>query len=176
MTRLRDGIGESVHLYVRQRDTRVCVAAVDGNYELRHFTEVGVPLPLSVGASGKLLLAFAEHETQRQELRRVAAKPISPRALSQEQLEMQLAQIAVSGWSTSFGEREEGLAAAAVPIRNHASEVVAALSVSGPTARLTTDRMNAAGARDQGSSGQDQPNAGLGASVLTGVSRSAKGD
>ncbi len=91
MTRLRDTIGESVHLYVRQRDTRVCVAAVDGKYELRHFTEVGVPLPLSVGASGKLLLAFAEHDVQRQELRRVAAKPLTPRALSLEQLESQLA-------------------------------------------------------------------------------------
>ena len=142
MTRLRDAIGESVHLYVRQRDTRVCVAAVDGRYELRHFTEVGVPLPLSVGASGKLLLAFAEQQIQRQELRRVAAKPLTPRALSQEQLETQLAQIAATGWSTSFGEREEGLAAASVPIRNHASDVVAALSVSGPTARLTAERLD----------------------------------
>ena len=59
MIRLRDAVGESVHLYVRQRDARVCVAAVDGTYELRHFTEVGKPMPLSVGASGKLLLAFA---------------------------------------------------------------------------------------------------------------------
>ena len=48
--------------------------------------------------------------------------------------------IAATEWSTSFGEREEGLAAAAVPIRNHAGEVVAALSVSGPTARLTAER------------------------------------
>ena len=60
MMRLRDAVGESVHLYVRQRDRRVCVSAVEGNFELRHFTEIGKPLPLSVGASGKLLLAFAD--------------------------------------------------------------------------------------------------------------------
>ena len=84
MIRLRDAIGESVHLYVRQRDARVCVAAVDGTYELRHFTEVGKPMPLSIGASGKLLLAFAGSAIQRQELRRVAAKPLTPRALSLE--------------------------------------------------------------------------------------------
>jgi DNA-binding IclR family transcriptional regulator len=143
MIRLRDAIGESVHLYVRQRDARVCVAAVDGTYELRHFTEVGKPMPLSVGASGKLLLAFAGSAIQRQELRRVAAKPPTARALSVEALESQLEEIAASEWSTSFGEREEGLAAAAVPVRNHSAEVVAALSVSGPTARLTADQFDA---------------------------------
>ena len=140
MTRLRDASGESIHLYVRQRDSRVCVAAVDGRYELRHFTEVGKPLPLSVGASGKLLLAFAGAAIQKQELRRLAAKPLSARAPTPEELAPQLESIAANEWSTSFGEREEGLAAAAVPIRNHAGEVVAALSVSGPTARLTVER------------------------------------
>ena len=56
------------------------MSAVEGNYELRHFTEVGKPLPLSVGASGKLLLAFADPATQAQELRRVAREPLTPRA------------------------------------------------------------------------------------------------
>jgi DNA-binding IclR family transcriptional regulator len=141
MVRLRDAAGESVHLYVRQRNTRVCVAAVEGSYELRHFTEVGKPLSLSVGASGKLLLAFADAATRAQELRRVAGTPVTPRAPSVEDLTGQLEEIVASGWSMSFGEREEGLAAAAVPIRNHAGAVIAALSVSGPTTRLTMERL-----------------------------------
>lgn len=141
MVRLRDAEGESVHLYVRQRGTRVCVAAIEGSYELRHFTEVGKPLPLSVGASGKLLLAFADPATRSHELRRTAAAPVTPRAPTLEALKVQLDDILETEWSMSFGEREEGLAAAAVPIRNHAGEVVAALSISGPTARLTADRL-----------------------------------
>jgi len=140
MIGLRDRIGESVHLYVRQRDKRVCIAAVDGRYELRHFTEVGKPLPLSVGASGKLLLAHADRAVQQQELRRAAEKPLTPRAPSLARLERQLRVIAESDWSTSFGEREEGLAAAAVPVRNDVGQVIAALTISGPTARLTADR------------------------------------
>lgn len=141
MVRLRDDVGESVHLYVRQRNTRVCVAAMEGSFELRHFTEVGKPLPLSVGASGKLLLAFAEAMTRAQELRRVASAPVTPRAPTAQELGAQLDEIVATGWSMSFGEREEGLAAAAVPIRNHADEVVAALSISGPSARLTDERL-----------------------------------
>jgi DNA-binding IclR family transcriptional regulator len=141
MVRLRDAEGESVHLYVRQRDRRVCVAAVEGNYELRHFTEVGKPLPLSAGASGKLLLAFADSATQAIELRRVARASISPRAPGLDELTAQLEEIRATGWSMSFGEREEGLAAAAVPLRNAAGAVHAALAISGPTGRLTAERL-----------------------------------
>ena len=43
----------------------------------------------------------------------------------------------------SFGEREEGLAAAAVSIRGRAGDVVAALTISGPSARLTAERFEA---------------------------------
>lgn len=142
MVRLRDAVGESVHLYVRQRDRRVCVSAVEGNYELRHFTEVGKPLPLSVGASGKLLLAFADPATRAGEVRRVAREPLTSRAPTAAELIAQLEQIRMTEWSMSFGEREEGLAAAAVPIRNHAGAVHAALSISGPTARLTAERFD----------------------------------
>jgi DNA-binding IclR family transcriptional regulator len=141
MVRLRDIEGESVHLYVRQRGTRVCVAAVEGSYELRHFTEVGKPLPLSVGASGKLLLAFADPVTRAHELRRTASAPLTPRAPSLEDLKAQLEDIVQTEWSMSFGEREEGLAAAAVPIRDHAGVVIAALSISGPSTRLTAHRL-----------------------------------
>jgi DNA-binding IclR family transcriptional regulator len=125
---------------VRQRDRRVCVSAIDGHYELRHFTEVGKPLPLSVGASGKVLLAFADRAIQAQELRRVAREPLTPRAPTADQLTAELEQIRRHEWSMSFGEREEGLAAAAVPIRNGTGAVNAALSISGPTARLSADR------------------------------------
>jgi DNA-binding IclR family transcriptional regulator len=160
MVRLRDAVGESVHLYVRQRNTRVCVAAVEGSYELRHFTEVGKPLPLSVGASGKLLLAFADAATRSQELRRVAGTPVTPRAPSVEDLTAQLDEIEASGWSMSFGEREEGLAAAAVPIRNHAGAVIAALSVSGPTTRLTMERLESV--REELTDAADQVSRALG--------------
>lgn len=143
MVRLRDAVGESVHLYVRQRGTRVCVAAADGTYELRHFTEIGKPLPLSVGASGKLLLAFADGVTRASELRRVAAAAVSLRAPTLSALNEQIEEIRRGNWSMSFGEREEGLAAGAVPIWDHEGAVVAALSLSGPTARLTADRLQA---------------------------------
>jgi DNA-binding IclR family transcriptional regulator len=66
---------------------------------------------------------------------------VTARAPTLDELKAQLDDIVETEWAMSFGEREEGLAAAAVPIRNHAGEVIAALSISGPTARLTADRL-----------------------------------
>jgi DNA-binding IclR family transcriptional regulator len=94
-----------------------------------------------VGAAGKLLLAHADPAIRAQEIARAATDPPSPRAPSVRQLESQLEEIGRSGWSTSIGEREEGLAAAAVPIVDASGRVVAALSVSGPSSRLAGDRL-----------------------------------
>ena len=73
MRQLRDEVGESVHLYVRDEDTRICIAAVEARHELRPFIQLGRPLPLRAGAAGKVLLAFAEEDIQRQELQRAEA-------------------------------------------------------------------------------------------------------
>ena len=45
-------------VWSRDEDTRICIAAVEARHELRPFIQLGRPLPLRVGAAGKLLLAF----------------------------------------------------------------------------------------------------------------------
>lgn len=141
MRRLRDQIGESVHLYVREHDTRICIAAVEGRHELRPFIQLGRPLPLRAGAAGKLLLAFAEPDVQRSELHRAGADngrlPNAPGSRLAEQLE----QIRTERWATSIGEREEGISAVASPIVDSRDRVVAALCISAPTTRLGEPRL-----------------------------------
>lgn len=136
MRGLRDKLDESVHLYIREHDTRICIAAVEGRQVLRPFIQLGRPLPLRVGAAGKLLLAFAAPEIQELELSRardeVLGMPNAPGAELGEQLE----QIRVERWATSVGEREEGVSAAATAIMDARERVVAALCISAPTTRL----------------------------------------
>ncbi len=138
---LRDRTGESVRLYVRDGDSRICAATVEGTFELRHITPVGRRLPLRVGAAGKLLLAFAEDDLQQRELALAVTDPVSPGALPAVELERQLAEIRASGWSVSTAEREEGLAAASVAVRDRTGRVVGALSISGPSSRLSPARL-----------------------------------
>lgn len=52
---LRKATGESVQLYVRRGDERLCIAALESPYGLRTIVEVGASLPLNVGSAGKAL-------------------------------------------------------------------------------------------------------------------------
>lgn len=52
---LRDETGESVQLYVREGDRRVCVAALESPHGLRTIVPMGAALPLEVGSAGRLL-------------------------------------------------------------------------------------------------------------------------
>jgi len=52
---LRDVTGESVQLYVREGDRRVCIAALESPHGLRTIVPMGASLPLDAGSAGKVL-------------------------------------------------------------------------------------------------------------------------
>src|SRR5690349_11692810 len=59
LDRLHEATGESVQLYVRSGDRRLCVAARDAGTGLRDSVPVGALLPLDAGSGGKVLLAWS---------------------------------------------------------------------------------------------------------------------
>jgi DNA-binding IclR family transcriptional regulator len=56
---LRDETGESVQLYVREGDRRVCIAALESPHGLRTIVAMGASLPLDAGSAGRVLLGGA---------------------------------------------------------------------------------------------------------------------
>ena len=52
---LHEQTGESVQLFVRDGDSRVCVESIESPRELRTIVPVGARLPLSAGSAGKVL-------------------------------------------------------------------------------------------------------------------------
>jgi len=137
MVKLRDELGETVSLYLRDRGERVRIQAVQSEQAIRRVANVGVRLPLSVGASSKVLMAFAD-ERVRQE---VMADPAWPQAVDRVKYAEQLEEIRACGYATSFEEREPGAAAVSAPIMGRSGKLVAALAVSGPSNRLTPEAM-----------------------------------
>ena len=53
---LRDTTGESVQLYVRDGDRRICLASLESPHGLRTIVEAGASLPLDLGSAGAVLL------------------------------------------------------------------------------------------------------------------------
>lgn len=54
---LRERTGESVQLFVRDGDARVCVESLDAPHELRTIVPIGARLPLDAGSGAKALMA-----------------------------------------------------------------------------------------------------------------------
>jgi DNA-binding IclR family transcriptional regulator len=52
---LRQATGESVQLYVRQGDHRVCVVSLESPHGLRTIVRTGAELPLELGSGGRVL-------------------------------------------------------------------------------------------------------------------------
>lgn len=114
---LRDDVGESTQLYIREGDGRVCVASFERATGLRTTVAVGAVLPLERGSAGKVLLAWAEDAG-----RFGVAHGV-------------LAEVRGQGWAESVAEREEGVASVSAPVFR-GGRVVAAVGASGPIARL----------------------------------------
>lgn len=129
---LRDCVRESVHLYVREGDSRICVLSTEGPHTLRPVAVLGRPMPLGYGAAGKLLLAYADEST----VRRVASDLPTHRGRTLPSVD-ELAAIRAAGWSVSVDEMEDGLTALAAPIPAVGGGLLGALSVAGATSRLT---------------------------------------
>ncbi|GAC1612026.1 MAG: IclR family transcriptional regulator NdgR [Mycobacteriales bacterium] len=122
LTRLRDATGESAQLYRRQGDRRLCLAVSERGSGLRDTVPVGSSLPLTAGSAAQVLLAWTPDEPL------VATAAFTARTL---------AEVRRRGWAQSVAEREAGVASVSAPVRGRHGAVVAAVSVSGPTERLS---------------------------------------
>lgn len=138
MERLRDRLGETVSLYLRDGKDRMRIQAVQSNQAVRRVAQVGARLPLTVGASSKVLVAFAQPEDREDLLN----DPEWADLMDGGRYLQQLQEIRERGYATSFEEREPGAAAVSVPIVNRKGVVAAALSVSGPVSRLSTETLH----------------------------------
>ena len=124
LPRLRDLTGESVQLYRRDGIQRICVAASEPPSGLRDTVPVGSRLPMTAGSGAKVLAAWADPATQRAVLADAAFT------------ERTLLEVRRRGWAQSVAERESGVASVSAPVRNGTGQVIAAVSVSGPVARI----------------------------------------
>ena len=140
MRRLADESGETVNLMVRSANGAEAIAQVDGRHVLGVSNWVGREVPDHCSAAGKVFLAFGG-EAPAEPLERLTARTI----VNAEQLARELEAVREHGFATIVDELEMGLAAVAAPIRDSGGNVVGALSVAGPTARLGPSRLGLVG-------------------------------
>ncbi|BDG59172.1 IclR family transcriptional regulator [Caldinitratiruptor microaerophilus] len=132
MVHLRDEVEETVSLYVRDRGDRVRVQKAEGRHGVRRVVGLGQRLPLHLGASGKVLLAFTP-EPERSRLLEALERQHGIDIIAFRQM---LDKVREQGYAVSAEEREQGVASVAAPIFDRSGQLVAALAVSGPVQRF----------------------------------------
>jgi DNA-binding IclR family transcriptional regulator len=132
--------GETVHLSVLEGGDVVYIDKVEGSHPVRAYSRVGGRAPAYAVATGKALLAFREDMAEALP----ALKSFTPHTLrSKPALLKELAEVRQRGYAANTGEWRQDVGGIGAPIRNDRGDVVAAVGISGPTARLTTERMRA---------------------------------
>jgi DNA-binding IclR family transcriptional regulator len=113
--------GETINLGVPGPNGVEHLAQIESRHFLGAGQWVGRSVPYELSANGRVLVAFGAAEA-----------PIDPQLL---------ARVRGDGFATVVDELEEGLTAIAVPVFGESGDAIAALSVSGPTLRLTPERL-----------------------------------
>jgi DNA-binding IclR family transcriptional regulator len=137
LRRLADESGETINLAVPTPLGVAHLAQRDSPHFVGVANWVGRHVPLHCTANGKVFLAYG-----------VAPLPERPESrtrrtiVGRAELEAALEQVRARGYATAVDELELGLSAVAAPVHAAGGEVVAALSVSGPTIRLTARRID----------------------------------
>jgi DNA-binding IclR family transcriptional regulator len=133
---------ETVHLVVRDGLDVIYIDKRESPRSMRIVSQVGARLPAYCTAVGKAILAFLPEEELERLLAGVVLRPWSDNTLTDpEILKLHLQGVRRNGYALDNEEIFEGLRCVGAPIRDHTQQVIAALSVAGPSVRLGAERI-----------------------------------
>ena len=127
--------GETVNVAVLADRAALYLDQVAGSSALQPHNWVGQHIPLHATANGKVLLSGLEGEALTDLLGSLPAYT-DMTITKKSQLRDELGRVREQGHAVAVDELEVGLTAVAAPIRNAHGDVIASMSVSGPTFRL----------------------------------------
>lgn len=146
MRRLMEQTGETVNLYVLSGEGAICMAQVQSPQMVRAISRPGGALRMHRSAAGKAMLAHMPKD----QVADIVMKHGLPRAtqntiVSPRKLEAELAKTRERGFAIDNEEFVLGLRCVAAPLLDERGVAHAALSVAGPKARMTDERLAALG-------------------------------
>lgn len=140
---LRDQTGESVSLVVARGLDRVMLTALEASHELRVVPSLNSVVPVYSGASGKVFMAYMPQENRDRIIELTGLKPVNARCVTDRASFINsLEQVQHDGYAVSVGDVTLGAVAIAAPVFDDSKEVVAVVSLRGPEARLTGERVH----------------------------------
>jgi DNA-binding IclR family transcriptional regulator len=129
---------ETVSLYILDGSERLCIERMESAQNVRIVARIGIWLPLYAGSAGKVLLAFLPFHRQEEIIKATNFTPFTDSTITNpDLLRQELRKIRQQGFAFSDGEWVADAAGIAAPIFDHKNDVIAALTVSGPSSRFS---------------------------------------
>ncbi len=142
MQELMEKTGETANLGVAEDDCVVFVSQVETHQAIRAFFRPGTRSSFHASGIGKAVLAHLAPERVAAIIRKTGLEAYTPGTLSNAaSLASDLSEIKRRGWSVDDEERHPGMRCVAAAIFNEFGEPLGGVSVSGPTARVTPERL-----------------------------------
>ncbi|MCK8515677.1 IclR family transcriptional regulator [Methylonatrum kenyense] len=136
MQHLRDRLGETVSLMLREGDEVVCLERSPGRLQLRVECAPGEREALHLSAAGKLYLADGGFEACAEYAERTGLAGGTTQAIRDvPRLYRELERARRTGYALDSEEREAGVTAIAVPVRGPGKRLLAAVVLASPSSR-----------------------------------------
>jgi DNA-binding IclR family transcriptional regulator len=136
MKKITSRWSETVCLDVLSGSEIIIVEHIPGQHLLNTGSPFATRQPAHCTSTGKVLLAYQEHDYIEKNLSETLPAYTNKSITSREQLLEELSEIRRKGFGLVIGEYDEMVTAMAVPIIGRSGQVVAAMSISGPSFRM----------------------------------------
>jgi DNA-binding IclR family transcriptional regulator len=133
---------ETAHLCILEGTHVIYIDKIEPARSVRMITRIGASNPVYCTSVGKAILAFLPEERVTDILRRTRFERFTHRTIATaEALRVEIEKTRRRGYAVDDEELEEGLRCIAVPVLDAQRLPVAAVSVSGPSFRVTSQKL-----------------------------------
>lgn len=142
MNELQLATTETIHLCAPDGDHLVLIERLDTAHQLRAFLPLGEKVSLHTSATGLAYLSACTGDYIEEYLSRPLEKSTPDSVTDPGALREVIAEIRTRGYSTNIGGLSSGISSVGAPITAALGVPIGAVSVSGPSSRLTPDRFD----------------------------------
>ncbi len=133
---------ETAHLCILEAARMIYIDKIEPARSVRMITRIGASNPVHCTSVGKAILAFLPEDRTAEIIRRIRFERMTHRTIvTLEAFRVELEKTRRRGYAVDDEELEEGLRCIAVPVLDAQRQPVAAVSVSGPSFRVTAQKL-----------------------------------
>jgi IclR family acetate operon transcriptional repressor len=145
---LRDATGETVNLGLADQGDMVFLTQVESRELMRAMGKPGARTPLACTAMGQAILAAMPDQDVSEYLQKYGLPRLTPNSIARPtKLREALTEARRTGYAVDHEENAVGLRCVAAVIHDEHRRPAAAVSVAGPTVRVTLHRLPELGAQ-----------------------------